>query len=195
MSLSTREMKASKAWQDKKCMWCGKYFEVGDNITLLIPESKVKSMYKKLAFNCIIHTEEYKELENKGSEDSIIYELAHHATPRIKNVLSEHQTKQIECFRTVANEFGMRIETVSGAYLRRRQNGTSINVRLNTRTGSIRASRKGNSNIIDQLYKLEFETKFINRLRELMGEMTTTDFTAEAVITEALTKTKQFMGN
>lgn len=191
---SSRDLVASSGWLDKKCYYCGKYFNTGDKITLIIPITELKIKYNKLSSNVIMHTDEFKQLVLLYGEEGAIYQLSKHVAPKYTLQLTEQQNINLEAFRKACNFYGFTIETdamKSETMYKRRLPGKSLTLTYSPLRDKIGLRRRGKSGLLDGLYEQEIIAKVFNKMHEYLGDNKVDNFSANEIIAKSVEEAKQ----
>lgn len=165
------EMEATNGWLDKKCQWCGKYFEYGEKIVLIVPLTEYKHKYKKLSSNVLMHLDEFKTVrdECKDDQEAILIKIANHKTKRLKNELSEIQLKECEAFVQACVDKGFNIETKSKQEIKMRKRGTSFVMSYNPRSKRIHLNTRCRIGLFDGMYMSAIENDIYNKMQSFLG--------------------------
>lgn len=185
-----REMRATTAWQDKKCYCCSSRFKAGDSLVLLIPSIDLKRKYKKLSKNVVMHEDEYNELYNKYGDDIMEF-LGNYAKPRVKERLTKEQEERLAAFRKACNKMGLLVETESiktDGICKRRKGGTSLTFIYNVYTMRASVTHRGKRGVFDPLFEQELLSTLRIEMNQFLGKHTIEKdrFTVQKAVEQAI---------
>lgn len=182
------EQTAKNGWCERKCFWCGEYFNNGDILMLVVVDSGYKKIYKKLAKNIVIHKKHWDELTNRhgNNQEELLKELGNHRVPRVKSTLTDEQIREITAFKSACVSYRFYLETSCKNEIHMRKPGTSImviyNIRSKRMTMTDKVRRKG---LFDGLYIREIQAKIFNKMQEILGTDLRDDYTVKKVFDKA----------
>lgn len=199
MLYASKEMKASKAWADKKCFYCGEYFKAGEGIILLVPSYEVRKKYDKLSLNAVMHLAEYNRLKANMTNEEFIEHLGNHKQGRKKMELTEAQLKNMRVFKEACYGYGFRVEVNAlqrEHLIKQRKSGTSITLQYNPLTDQLSVRTKiRNKSLFDRLFEAELVAKIYNKMHELLGDGKVDNFTASGLISGAIEEAHKIIGD
>lgn len=191
--------KAGNEWCKETCYICGKHFQKGEELVVVICPYEFKLKYKNLNRNKIVHVDEVNELINKSTTFEEFWDYFGNIKKPRKEKLTEEQEKRIEIFIDAAYNKGYRYSTKkSNGTVSCKKNGSSDRVEYNVYSDNISYFNKRKKGFGDVFVERGFVTQVYNEFHRLLNDGKRDDYDAikafSNCLNSAIETTNRIMG-
>ena len=165
-----------------KCPICGQYFKRGEKGACIVPPMEIRSKYKKLSQNLIVHLDHWEVFcQGIATETELAEKIQKHKTPK-KASFTEDEQKKISAFQSACREYGFWEITEKPYGVKCKKCGTSIYVEYNVYADHIDLDYRGKRGMFDGFYSRQIIANIYNKMHEVLGDGKHDDYSAAKTI-------------
>lgn len=172
MRYTIHKLIAARAAEGKWCYLCGKPFQRGEQVDIVIFDTETKQAYPKLSKNIMAHANEFNCLEQQfqANQIAVILALVARGAARKQMVLTPKKNELKEAIIIAAQEHLLHKSSETSTSITFAYHRSSLRIRYEPFTDRIRATCRGNLSLFEKVEMQNLSTRVWNRAHEIVGD-------------------------